>query len=168
MRPFAEQIARLDTIPGIDQRGAEALIAEIGTQMSRFPSAAHLASWARMCPGNDESAGKRRSGRTGKGNRWLRPALTQAAWAAQRKRGTSLAGQYRRLARRRGKKRALVAVGHALLGIVYHVLKRGTVYQELGEDYLERQDPERLRHQLVQRLEAMGLKVTIEAAPAGG
>ena len=79
-----------------------------------------------------------------------------------------MAGQYRRLARRRGKKRALVAVGHALLGIVYHVLKRGTVYQELGEDYLERQDPERLRHQLVQRLEAMGLKVTIEAAPAGG
>ena len=157
-------VERLTTIPGIKQRTAEVLVAEIGTDMSRFPTEAHLASWARMCPGNDESAGKRRSGRTGKGNRWLRPALTQAAWAAQRQRGTSLAAQYRRLARHRGKKRALVAVGHTLLGIVYHVLQRGSVYQELGEDYLDRQDAGRLQRNLVQRLEAMGLKVTVEAA----
>ena len=119
MAPFAEEAERLETIPGVDRRAAEVIVAEIGTDMERFPTADHLASWAGMCPGNDESAGKRRSGRTTKGERWLRATLTQAAWAASHTKGTYLAAQYHRLAKRRGKKRALVAVGHTLLTIAY-------------------------------------------------
>ena len=123
MPPFAEAVERLTTIPGVDQRAAESIVAEIGTDMERFPTAGHLASWAGMCPGNDQSAGKRRSGRTTKGNRWLRQTLVQAAWAASHTKGTYLSAQYHRLAARRGKKRAMVALGHTLLVIVYHVLK---------------------------------------------
>jgi transposase len=166
LTPFAEAAERLRTIPGVNQRVAEAVVAEIGTNMEQFPSADHLASWAGMCPGNDESAGKRRSGRTTKGNRWLKRTLVQAAWAATHTKGTYLAAQYRRLARRRGSKRALVAVGHTLLVIVYHVLKRGTSYAELGADFLDRLEPERLTRQLVRRLEGLGHKVTLEPAPA--
>ena len=127
-----------------------------------IPHADHLASWAGMCSGNNESAGKRRSGRTTKGNRWLKRILVQAAWAASHTKGTYLAAQYRRLAKRRGCKRALVAVGHTLLVIIYHVLKRGTTYAELGADFLDRLEPERLTRQLVKRLEALGHKVTLE------
>ena len=164
MAPFAEAQERLQTIPGVSQRVAETVVAEIGTNMEQFPSADHLASWAGMCSGNNESAGKRRSGRTTKGDRWLKRILVQAAWAASHTKGTYLAAQYRRLAKRRGCKRALVAVGHTLLVIMYHVLKRGTTYAELGPDFLDRLEPERLTRQLVKRLEALGHKVTLESA----
>jgi transposase len=166
LAPFAQAAERLQTIPGVSQRVAETLLAEAGPDMGQFPSAGHLASWAGMCPGNNESAGKRRSGRTTKGSRWLRQSLVQAAWAASRTKGTYLAAQYRRLARRRGRKRALVALGHTLLGIIYHVLKRATTYAELGPDFLDRLEPERLTRQLVKRLEALGHKVTLEPRPA--
>jgi transposase len=166
MAPFAEAAARLETIPGISQRVAETVVAEIGPRMEQFPTAGHLAAWAGRSPGNNESAGKRRSGHTTHGNRWLRGMLVQAAWAASRTKGTYLSAQYRRLAKRRGKKRALVAVAHTLLGIIYHVLKRGTKYTELGADFLDRQEPERLTSQLVKRLESLGHKVTLEPRPA--
>ena len=130
MAPFAEASERLQTIPGISQRAAETIVAEIGADMSQFPTAGHLASWAGMCPGNNESAGKRRSGRTTKGNRWLRPVLVQAAWAASHTKNTYLAAPYRRWAGGWGKKRALVAVGHTILVIIYHLLKDRTTYQE--------------------------------------
>jgi transposase len=161
MVPFAEAVERLTTIPGVEQRAAETVIAEIGLNMEQFPTADHLASWAGMCPGNNESAGKRRSGRTTKGSRWLRQMLTQAAWAASHTKGTYLAAQYHRLAARRGKKRALVALGHTLLVIMYHLLKQRTTYQELGGDFLERLEPDRLTRQLVQRLEKLGHDVTL-------
>ena len=161
MPPFAEAVDRLKTIPGVDQRTAEGLVAEIGTDMGRFPTAGQLASWAGMCPGNNESAGEHRSGRTTKGDRWLRQTLTQASWAASHTKGTYLSAQYHRLAARRGKKRAVVALGHTLLVIVYHVLKDQATYQELGADYLDRLEPERLTRQLVRRLEKLGHKVTL-------
>jgi transposase len=166
LTPFAQAQERLQTIPGVSQRVAETVMAEIGPKMEQFPSADHLASWAGMCPGNNESAGKRRSGRATKGNRWLKRILVQAAWAASHTKGTYLAAQYRRLAKRRGCKRALVAVGHTLLVIIYHVLKRGTTYVELGADFLERLEPTRLTRQLVKRLEALGHKVILEPHPA--
>jgi transposase len=152
----------LMTIPGIKRRTAEAVLAEIGTDMGRFATAGHLASWAGLCPGNNESAGKRRGGRTTKGNKWLKAALVQAAWAAARKKGTSLGMQYRRLLRRRGKKKALVAVAHSLLVICYQVLKKREVYRELGADYLDDQAPEKRARQLVRQLESLGHKVTLE------
>jgi transposase len=166
MVPFAEAATRLATIPGVSQRVAETVIAEIGPRMEQFPTAGHLASWAGMSPGNNESAGKRRSGHTTYGNRWLRQMLVQAAWAASRTKGTYLAAQYRRLVKRRGAKRALVAVGHTLLVMIYQVLKKGTAYAELGSDFLDRLEPERLTRQLVKRLESLGHKVTLEPRPA--
>jgi transposase len=166
LAPFAEAVQRLQTIPGVSQRTAETVAAEVGPEAATVPTADHLASWAGMCPGNDESAGKRRSGRSTKGNRWLKRILVQAAWAASRARGTYLQAQYRRLAKRRGQKKALVAVGHTLLVIIFHVLKRGTSYTELGADFLDRLEPERLTRQLVHRLEKLGHKVTLEPAPA--
>jgi transposase len=162
LAPFAEAAERLTTIPGVDQRTAETVIAEIGTDMKQFATAEHLASWAGMCPGNNESAGKRRSGRTTKGSRWLRQVLTQAAWAASHTKDTYLSAQYRRLAARRGKKRALIALGHTLLVVIYHLLKDGTTYHELGGDFLERLEPERLTRQLIHRLEKLGHKVILQ------
>lgn len=164
--PFADAVERLTTIPGVSQRVAEVVVAEIGTKMEQFPTAGHLASWAGLCPGNHESAGKRQSGRTTKGDRWLRTILVQAAWAASRSKGTYLAAQYQQLARRRGRKRALVAVAHTLLGIIYRLLKDGTTYVELGPDHLDRQDPERRTQRLVKRLERLGHKVTLEPKSA--
>ncbi len=166
LAPFGEALEHLQTIPGISQRVAETVLAEMGNRMEQFPTAAHLASWAGMCPGNDESAGKRRSGRTTKGSRWLRGMLVQAAWAASHTKNSYLAAQYRRLARRKGRKRALLAVGHTLLVIVYHVLQKGVPYEELGADYLDRLEPERVTRQLVKRLEQLGHKVTLDAQPA--
>jgi transposase len=158
--PFAKAIQRLDTIPGIDLRAAENIIAEVGADMEPFASAGHLASWVGMCPGNNESAGKRRSGRTTKGNKWLRVVLVQCAWAASRSKGTHLRQLYGRLAGRRGKKRALVAVAHRLLLIIYNVLKKGQVYEEPVQAAPARQkDKERLKQRLLKRLEKLGVKV---------
>jgi transposase len=165
LAPYAEAVARLETIPGVGRRVAEVVVAELGAEMGQFPTARHLASWAGMCPGNNESAG-RRSGKTTKGSRWLRAALVQAAHAAGRSKGTYLGAQFRRLAARRGATRAAVAVGHTLLGIIYQVLKRGTTYQDLGPEYLERLEPERMTRQLVRRLERLGHKVTLEPKDA--
>jgi transposase len=160
--PFVEAVARLVTIPGIQEQAAQNLLAEMGTDMAQFGSVGRLASWAGMCPGNHESAGKRHSGKTTKGNRWLRTTLVQVAWAASHSKDTYLAAQYRRLAARRGKKKALVALGHTLLGIIYYVLKDGTTYRELGSDYLERLDSARLTRSLVRRLERLGHRVTLQ------
>ena len=165
MRPFADALERLDTIPGVGPRMAEILIAEIGVDMSRFPNAAHLVSWAGMCPGNQESAGKRKSGKTRKGNVWLRAALIEAAHSLGRGRGTYLAAQYRRLTARRGKKKAAVALGHAILSIVYHLLScDDEVYQDLGVQHFDESRRERVERGLVQRLKDLGYKVTLEPA----
>jgi transposase len=128
--PFAEAAGRLETIPGLGARAAEAIVGEIGTDMARFPTAGHLASWAGLCPGNDESAGKRRTGRTTKGSQWLRTVLVQVAWSASRTKGTVFSATYRRWAKRLGKKKALVALGHKILVVIYKLLKDGTDYQE--------------------------------------
>ena len=161
LRPLQETLARLDTIPGIGCYLAEALVAEIGTDMTRFASAAHLASWAGMCPENNESAGKRRSGKTRKGNPWLRALLVQAAHAAARRKNTYFAAQYARVGARRGKKRAAVAVGHTILTVAYYVLQRGTEYQELGPHWFDQEDRRAVERRLVRRLEALGNKVTL-------
>jgi transposase len=160
--PFVEAIQRLATIPGIDVRAAENILAETGIDMDVFPTAGHLASWAGMCSGQRESAGKRQSGRTRKGNQWLRRTLVQVAWAATRTKHTYLSAQYRRLASRRGKKRALVAVGHTILVMICHLLREGTTYAELGADYFDRLDTERLTRTLVRRLERLGHEVVLK------
>lgn len=164
--PFVpEAMKLLETIPGVGERIAETIISEIGVEMKRFATDAHLASWAGMCPGNNESAGKRRSGKTTKGSVYLRTALVQAAWAASHTKQTYLAAQYRRLVKRMSKKKALVAVGHSLLVIVYHVLKNRASYQELGGDYFDRRHVEVQRMRLIHKLETLGLKVTVEELP---
>jgi transposase len=152
---------RLDAIPGVNRTTIENVIAEIGVDMGVFPDEHHLASWCGLCPGNEESAGKRLRTRTRKGNRWLRRSLAEAAWAATRRKDSYLAAQYRRLAARRGKKRALVAVGHSLLVVIYHILKHNVEYQDLGPDYFARLEPERLRRYLVKRLQGLGFDVTL-------
>ena len=157
-----EAIALLDTIPGVGQRAAEILIAEIGTDMSRFPSAKHLASWAGMCPGNHESGGKRLSGKTRKGSRWLRQILVEIAHGAAKTKNTYLAAQYKRIAARRGKKRALIAVGHTVLTIVYTMLTRQQPYQDLGAAYFDQQDQQRVERRLVHRLERLGYQVSLQ------
>ena len=164
--PFADTLGLLVTIPGVQRRTAEVLLAEIGADVTPFPTADHLASWAGLCPGNNESAGRRRTGRMRKGSHWLRAALLQAAWAAGRTKDTYLAAHFRRLSARRGGKRAAAAVAHTLLVVVYHVLSRRQPYRELGADYLDRLEPERLAHRLVRRLERLGLKVTVEPQTA--
>jgi transposase len=162
MEPFQSFSALIRTIPGIGQHCAEVIVAETGADMTVFPTAAHLASWAGLCPGNDESAGKRRSGKTRKGNPWLRSALVEAAQAAGRSKDTYLAAQFRRLAARRGKKRALIAVAHSILVAIYYLLTRSTVYEDLGGDYFDRRDQQTLERRLVGRLEALGNKVILE------
>jgi transposase len=157
-----EAIALLDTIPGVGPRAAEMLIAEIGTDMSRFPSAKHLASWAGMCPGNHESGGKRLSGKTRKGNRWLRQLLVEIAHVASKTKNTYLAAQYKRIAARRGKKRALIAVGHTILTIVYMMLMRRQPYQDLGAAYFDQREQHRVERRLVQRLERLGYQVSLQ------
>jgi len=162
--PLASELERLVTIPGVGKRTAQVLVAEIGTDMRRFPSAGHLASWAGMCPGNDESAGKRRSGQTRKGNRWLRSALIEAAHAAARTQGTYLAAQYRRLAARRGVKKSAVAVGHSILISAYHLLRDEASYHDLGGHYFDARNRQVVEQRLVRRLEALGHKVILEPA----
>ena len=157
-------LERLDAIPGVGQRVAEQVLAEIGPEVGRFPTAAHLASWAGLCPGNNESAGKRLSGRTRKGNVWLRSALVEAAWGASHARQTYLAAQYRRLAARRGAKRALIAVAHSLVVIIYHVLRDATEYHELGANYFDERDRQATVRRSIRRIERLGYRVTLEAA----
>jgi transposase len=161
LRPFEPQIKRLETIPGMKRRLAEVILAEIGFDMQRFPSARHLASWAGMCPGNRESAGKRLSGRTRKGSPWLRTALVEAAHAATHCKKSYLAAQYHRLVLRRGGKKATIAVGHTLLVIGYHVLADEKAYQELGGNYFDEQDRQAVQKRLVHRLEKLEYEVTL-------
>ncbi len=161
LAPYQAEATRLRSITGIDQRVAEVVLAELGADMTVFPSDRHCASWAALCPGHDESAGKRRSGKTRKGSPWLRAALIEAAWATSHTQGY-LGAQYRRLARRRGRKKALVAVAHSILVIAYHILKEGTTYRDLGHDYFDQRDTARLQRRLIARLEALGLRVTVE------
>ena len=161
-RPFEDQVTRLRTIPGVDRVTAWGLLAEIGLDMNPFPSAEHLPSWACLCPGSFESAGKRLSGKMRKGNVSLRRCLSQAAWAISMTKNNYLSALYRRIAARRGAKRAIMAVAHALLVIAYHMLKRKEDYRELGADHFDRIDVNRIRRSLVRRLEGLGHKVTLE------
>jgi transposase len=164
LRPFEDALARLDTLPGVGPRTAEIILAELGPDMSRFPSAGHAASWTGVCSGHDESAGKQRSGKTRKGNRWLRAALIEAAHAAGRKNGCWLAGRYHQLSARLGRKKAAMAIAHKLLVYAYYLLRRGTSYVEPGRELPN----DRQRHQqtdrLVERLQRLGYQVTLQPA----
>lgn len=164
--PFEKAITALIPMPGFDRLSAENVIAEIGADMSTFPTHAHLNSWAKVCPGNNESAGKRRSGATGHGNTWLRTTLTKVAWAATHAKGSYFQAQYRRLAGRRGKKRALIAVAHSILTDTYHILKEDKPYRELGGNYFDRLDRGRITRYHVKRLKDLGYKVELIEDPA--
>ena len=166
LRPWEALIQRLLTIPGVGRRTAEVILAEIGADMRRFPSAGHLASWAGMCPGQHVSAGKRQGGRSQRGSPWLRAALTEAAWGAARTKGSYLAAQYRRLAARRGKQRAIVATGHSILVSIYHMLTAGRDYADLGANSFDERARTVVQRRLVRRLEQLGLQVTIEPRQA--
>jgi len=162
LRPFEQELELLQTVPGVGQRTAELLVAEMGTDMERFPTSAHLASWAGMAPGNNESAGKRKTGRTRKGNKHIRTALVQAAHAAAMNKECYLSAQYHRLAARRGSNRAAVAVGHSILVIAYHILKRHQPYRELGSNYFDQRKAGIVLNKTVKRIEALGFKVSLE------
>lgn len=166
-QPYSDQVAGLCSIPGVDVLTAWTLLAELGPDMSVFPSAAQAASWAGLCPGNRESGGKRLSSRTKKGNRWLRRALCQSAWGATRKKDCYLQAHFYRLSAKHGVKKAIVATAHQLLVIAYHILRDRTVYHELGGDYYDRLRPDRTRNRLIRRLERLGLEVVVRphAAP---
>jgi transposase len=160
-RPFAQAIEEVARLPGFERRAAENTIAEIGCNMDQFPSADHLCSWAGICPGSNESAGKSKSGKTTKGSKWLRCTLAQAAWAASRKKNSYFHAQYGRLAGRRGKKRAVIAVAHSLLTVVYYVLRDHVKYKDLGQDYFDKLNSTRLVPYLVKRLKNMGYEVSL-------
>jgi transposase len=165
LNPYEAAVTLLVTIPGVSTRTAQVILAEIGADMSRFPTAGHLASWAGMCPGNNESAGKHRSGHTRHGSKWLRKALIEAGQAAGRSKNTYLSAQYAQIRGRRGPQRAAVAVGHSILVITWHLLSTGEVYDDLGADYFDKQQNTEIRQRrLVKQLEAMGHKVTLEPA----
>ena len=159
-----EAVELLDSVPGISQRAAEIVVAELGVDLHRFPSAKHLASWAGMCPGNKESGGKRLSGKTRKGNVWLRQVLIEIAHVASKTKDTYLAAQYRRIAARRGKKRALIALGHTILVIIYHILTERKPYHELGGTYFDQREREQVERRLVRRLERLGYSVSLQPA----
>jgi transposase len=159
--PFAHALALLDQIPGVSTRIAQVILAEIGLDMGRFKTASQLASWAGMCPGNRQSAGKSQGGKTRKGNGWLRQALVEAGWAASRSKGTSLSATYHRLAGRRGSKRACLAVGHRILRMAHSLLSSRRPYQEGGPDYYRPTDKDRLKDNLVRRLRKLGFAVTV-------
>ena len=164
LRPFEEDVKLLDSIPGISRQTAEVLLAEIGWDMSRFPTAKNLASWAGMCPGNNESAGKRKNGKTRKGSRWLRHALIEAAHGAARTKNKYLRTYYHRVAAHRGKKKALVAVGHSILVISYHLLTRRQTYSDLGANYFDERDRTAVQIRCVKRLQKLGFKVELQPA----
>ncbi|MCC2671756.1 MAG: transposase, partial [Armatimonadetes bacterium] len=161
LAPYEAALQLLETIPGVGRRIAEQLVAEIGLDLSRFPTAGHLASWAGMCPGLNESAGKKRSGKTRKGSRWLRSTLVEAARGGARTRGSYTQAQYGRLAARRGSRRAAVAVGHTILTAAYYILRDEVEYHDLGGQYFEERDREGVIRRSVARLKALGLEVTI-------
>jgi transposase len=166
--PFAQKVALLDTIPGVDKRTAELLIAEIGAEMTVFPTHRHLASWAGVCPGQNESAGKSRSGKTRRGSKWLRAGLTEAAKAASRSKGTYLSAHYQRLRGRRGHQKATIATAHSILVAAWHILSQEVPYNDLGDDYFIRRQAEhaeRYRNRLIHQLEKLGHKVTLEPMP---
>lgn len=160
--PFSLEVQLLDTIPGVDEKVAQAIVAEIGVDMSQFASHRHLASWAGLCPGNNESAGKHKSGKTRKGDRWLKRSLIEAALAVSRTKATYLSALYHRIARRRGKKKAAVAVSHAILVMVYHMLKNHIPYQDLGANYFDLLNAAYIKKHFVHRLQGLGFKVTLE------
>jgi transposase len=160
--PFEPVLAALDTIPGVNRTGASSIVAETGADMRYFPTAGHLCSWAAMCPGQNESAGKRHSGKTRKGNRYLRAALIQTGLSATRKNGSALQARYRRIKRHRGHKKAVVAVGHQILEIAFYIMRDGITYDELGADYFDRRHTERAVSRHRRQLEALGFRVTIE------
>jgi len=162
VRPFEEAVALLDTIPGVGRRIAEIFVAEVGVELRRFPTAAHLAAWAGLAPGNNESAGKRRPATTRKGSPWLQAALVEAAQAAGRTKSTYVGAQYRRLLPRKGKKRAAVAVAHTLLVMAYHILTRHEPYHDLGANYFDERDRQAVERRLVHRLEALGYTVSLQ------
>jgi transposase len=162
MRPFVKEIELVNTVTGLGMQLTQQIISEIGVDMSQFPDERHLCSWAKICPGNNESAGKHKSGKTGRGNNWLKSALTQAAWVASKMKGTYLSALYHRIARRRGKKRAIVAVAHAILVAIYHILREKCPYEELGSDFFDRANVDRVKNQMVRRLESLGFCVTLE------
>jgi transposase len=164
LRPFEVELTRLDSIPGVGRRTAEVWLAEVGVDMQRFPTAANLASWAGLCPGQHESAGKHRSARTRPGNRWLRTALVEAASMAARTRNTAVAARYHRIKRHRGHKKAVVAVARALLITAYHLLDRREDYREFGPDYFDRHSAERATRRAIRALERQGYRVTLDPA----
>jgi transposase len=164
LTPFAPMLANLDTIPGVNRTTAVSILAETGGDMTRFSTAARLCSWGGMCPGHDESAGKRRSGKTRKANRYLRAALIQSALGASHTKGTALQARYHRVKRHRGHKKAVVAVGRQILEIAFHVMRDGVTYDELGADYFDRRHRDRTVRRHVRQLEALGFHVTIEQA----
>ena len=159
--PFAQAVALAQTLPGVAQTAASALVAEIGTDMTRFASHKHLASWAGVCPGNKQSGGKRLSGKTTHGNPWLRSILAEVAWAISHTSGNYLSAQFHRIARRRGKQRAVVAVSHSVLVIRYHMWRDQQPYQDLGADYLDQLDRAHVERRYVHRLEQLGYTVTL-------
>ena len=166
MRPFRRRLDRLVTIPGVGQATAEVIIAETGADMTRFRTAAHLASWAGVCPGHHESAGKRRSGKTRHGNRWLTGALGAAAMAVSRTRNTYLGARYHRLVPRLGKQKTIVAIEHSILTAVWHMLSTDTDYHDLGADYFARRDPEQAIRRITRQANALGLTVRFDPIEA--
>ncbi len=166
MRPFQAAVDRWDQLPGINQRVAQVIVAEAGADLKPFTDGEHLASWAGMCPGNQESAGKRRSGKTHKGSPWLRRALVEAAHGASRTKNKYFSGLYHRLVGRRGKKRALVAVGHSLSVTGYYLITRGQDYHDLGANYLDERNKEAVQRRMVKRLEQLGFQVELKPVVA--
>jgi len=166
VQPFEEAVDQVDTVTGIGRRTAEVLVAEVGTDLTRFRTAGHLASWAGLCPGNNESAGKHHGGKTRKGSPWLRAALVEAAKAAGRSKKTYLGAQYRRIAVRRGAKRAAVAVAHSILVIVYHILTKHEPYHDLGVTYFDERDRQAVERRLVKRLQGLGYEVSLRPLTA--
>ena len=160
--PFEQAVELLRTIPGVQRRTAEVIIAETGGDMSAFPTAKHLASWAGVCPGQNESAGKRKSAKTRKGSPWLRATLIESARAASRSKGTYLGERYRRLARRRGDKKAIIAIAHEILTATWHMLSTGELYREQGPQVISERDAENARRRAIRQLERLGHKVTLQ------
>ena len=166
MEPFQDEITRIDEIPGVGTVVAQNILGEIGLNMGQFPSAKHISSWAGVCPGNNMSAGKRKTGRTGHGNPWLSSALVEAAWAAVKVKASYFSAQYHRLAARRGSKRAIVAVAHSLLVTIYYMLTRGTRFQDLGSNFFDDRNRDKVVARILRRIERLGYKVTIQDAAA--